>query len=84
MQAMDELENMNLNSLNNKNKITSHNMKLVSVNIRSLRNSFEDLIEEPAIVECDVVLVQQTCLKKNECNMRYSNRITSHFNSYGE
>ena len=85
LQAMDELEKMNVRSQNNKNIITSCNMKLVSVDIRTMRKHFEDLVEEPAILECDVILVQQTCLKKDECNMRYSiGNFTSHFNSYGE
>ena len=45
LQAMDELEKLNVRSQNNKNIITSCNMKLVSVDIRTMRKHFEDLVE---------------------------------------
>ena len=74
-QAMAELENMNSNALNSNHSNTYLDLKIVSVNIRSLRKHIVDLIKEPHIMESDVILVQQTCLKKNECTNTYDLEI---------
>ena len=63
--AINELENMNKNAINSNQELKSYDMKIVSLNIRSLKKHMIDLIKEPAIVRADVILVQQTCLKSN-------------------
>ena len=66
-QALAELEKMNSNALNSKQNSTDSDLKLVSINIRSLRKHMVDLISKPHIMQSEVILVQQTCLKKDEC-----------------
>ena len=58
--------------------------KIISINIRSLRSHFEDLANEPQIENCDVLLVQQTCLESLEPTERFQlPNYHSHFNSQG-
>jgi exonuclease III len=84
-QAMAELERINLNAFN-RNPSSNHlDLKIVSVNIRSLRKHMVDLIKEPQILQSDVILVQQTCLGKNECTNAYQlENYLTHFNSFGD
>ena len=53
---------MNEIALNRKTVKKVFDDKIISINIRSLRSHFEDLINEPHLENCDVALVQQTCL----------------------
>ena len=42
-------------------------------------------MKEPKIMQSDVILVQQTCLKKNECTKTYQlENYLTHFNSFGD
>ena len=83
--AMEELQKMNQNVLSSNSSKPSCSMKLVSVNIRSLNKHIEDLIQEPSFLNCDVILVQQTCLKQTEETEKYQiHKYDSHYNSYGD
>ena len=83
--AMDELDNMNAKVNYSKIDTVLLDLNLVSLNIRSLRKHFVDLIKEPEVVNCDVILVQQTCLEENANVINYSmNEYNCHFNSFGE
>ena len=76
---------MNLNALNTNDCSTYLGQKIVSMNIRSLRKHMVDLIKEPNIMESDVILVQQTCLKKDESTITYHlENYEVHFNSFGD
>ena len=44
-----------------------------------------DLISEPQIMQSEVILVQQTCLKKDECINAYKlENYSNNFNSFGD
>ena len=76
---------MNSNALNRKHSSTDIDLKLVSINIRSLRKHMVDLISEPQIMQSEVILVQQTCLKKDECINAYGlEHYLNHFNTFGD
>ena len=82
--AMDELHRMNLNAINSYRQSKSIEIRLMSINIRSLRKHFIDLLKEPEMENCDVILVQQTCLQKKENTLIYQNAdYNCHFNSFG-
>ena len=66
--AMEELENMHTKVINSLKIPELFDLYLVSLNIRSLRKHFVDLVSEPELFNCDVILVQQTCLMLNENN----------------
>ena len=75
---------MNDISLNRKTIMETYDDKIISINIRSLTSHFEDLANEPQIDNCDVLLVQQTCLEKLETTERFQlANYSSHFNSQG-
>ena len=73
---------MNEIALNKKNIMEACDDRIISINIRSLRSHFEDLINEAQIANCDVLLVQQTCLEISETTGRFKlANYSSHFNS---
>ena len=75
---------MNEIALNNKNIMEACDDRIISINIRSLRSHFEDLRNEAQIANCDVLLVQQTCLEISETTGRFKlANYSSHFNSRG-
>ena len=83
-QALEELKRMNEIALNKKNIMEACDDRIISINIRSLRSHFEDLINEAQIANCDVLLVQQTCLEISETTGRFKlANYSSHFNSRG-
>ena len=44
-----------------------------------------DLVSEPQIMHSEVILVQQTCFKKDECINAYKlENYLNHFNSFGD
>ena len=44
-----------------------------------------DLISKPQIMQSEVILVQQTCLKKDECIIAYKlENYLNKFNSFGD
>ena len=58
--------------------------KIISINIRSSKSHFEDLKNEPQLENCDVVLVQQTCLGIQEMTDTFKlAKYSSHFNNQG-
>ena len=71
-QAIAELENMRRRTYVSAKTHTENRLKLVSLNIRSIRSHFADLFSEPQIRGSDLVLLQQTCLEKNENTNGYS------------
>ena len=54
-----------------KKHVNHGDVKLVSVNIRSLSKHYTDFLNEPKVQDSDVLLVQQTCLKADEDTARY-------------
>ena len=83
--AINELEKMNKKAINSNKDLKLYDLKMVSLNIRSLKKHMIDLIKEPAIVRAEVILVQQTCLKSSESVEEYQMEMyNSHFNSAGE
>ena len=78
-EALKELNEMHLKALNN--KCTSN--VLVSLNIRSLPNNYENLITTPNILACDVICLQETWM--NDClHERFEiNGFQKHFTSVG-
>ena len=76
---------MKLKALKRKHINNNFILKIISLNIRSLKKHMVDLISEPQIQNSDVVLVQQTCLKKDEpTNIYELTNYNSYFNSYGD
>ena len=83
--ALAEYEQMKLKALKRKHINNNFILKITSLNIRSLKKHMVDLISEPQIQNSDVVLVQQTCLKKDEpTNVYELTNYNSYFNSYGD
>ena len=80
--ALEELER--LNSCRGDAQVLSHNLSLMSINIRSLQKHFLDLIKEPSFEKQDLILVQQTCLRRDDDLSRF--QVESHcvhFNNIG-
>ena len=74
------------NQMNSKEKMTKESsvFNYSSLNIRSLKKHFVDLLTEPGILESDLILVQQTCLKPmDNLTMYQIQHFQSHFNSHG-
>ena len=85
VKALAEYEQMKLKALKRKHINNNFILKIISLNIRSLKKHMVDLISEPQIQNSDVVLVQQTCLKKDEpTNIYELTNYNSYFNSYGD
>ena len=84
-QALEELKRMNEIALNKKNIMEACDDRIISINIRSLRSHFDGLINEAQIANCDVLLVQQTCLEISETTGRFklANYRSHYFNSRG-
>ena len=75
---------MNRNALNRFTGIEKSHHKIISINIRSLRSHFKDLISEPKIQNSDVILIQQTCLAIDEDTKKFEiGNYGNHFNSVG-
>ena len=75
---------MNEIALNRKTVKKVFDDKIISINIRSLKSHFEDLKNEPGLEDCDVVLVQQTCLRIQEMTDTFKlANYSSHFNNQG-
>ena len=79
--AMQQFKQMNIKA---EKAIDKSTFKYSSINIRSLRKHYIDLVEEPKIQENTLILVQQTCLKMTEeTSMFEIENFKSHFNSCG-
>ena len=75
---------MNEIALNRKTVKKLFDDKIISINIRSSKSHFEDLKNEPQLENCDVVLVQQTCLGIQEMTDTFKlAKYSSHFNNQG-
>ena len=83
-QALTELERMNKDALNKSEDNHNYDDKIISVNIRSLRAHYEDLLSEQQLKSCDAILIQQTCLEATEPTTKYQlENFASEFNSVG-
>ena len=60
---MAELDIMNLNTLNSNQSSSYFDLKLVSVNIRSLRKHMVYRIKEPHIMQSDVIISSANMLE---------------------
>ena len=82
--AMEELDKMNKKALNRRQPEVQVDIKIISINIRSLRKHFQDLVNDPETNNSDIIAIQQTCLLKDECTDIFKvNGYTPHFNSVG-
>ena len=84
--AIQELEKMNEKIKGNVyTNMKESVLSVATMNIRTIRKHFNDLVGEPNITENDVICLQQTCLLRNENNQSYNiENFFSHFNSFGE
>ena len=83
--AMDELERMNKEAGTDcDNEVEAANLRIMSLNIRSLPKHFDDLIKEPGFEDQDIILVQQTCLQPNNVGDQFEvETYQKHFTSRG-
>ena len=57
-------------------------VKILGCNIRSLPAHHQDFLLEPMITDADVILLQQTCLTKNDSERQFViDGLANHFNS---
>ena len=79
--AQNEVHNMNNRALNMKPH-GQYDLEIVSLNIRSLRKHFVDLLNDPIIRKVDVICLQETWLEENENTSLYQiPGFNSHFNN---
>ena len=81
-QALKEVERMESVCVNNK----AHHPLLSSINVRSLRLHFPDMISSPNIKVSDVICVQETWIQpgKHVTDDLQMDGFTAHFNSIGK
>ena len=80
--ALDELTNMLEKQFKpcNGKSLLPNELKIFGCNIRSLPAHQKDIILEPCISEADVILLQQTCLSKNDMENEFViNGFENHF-----
>lgn len=82
--AVKELERLNDAGTDCDNEVEAANLRIMSLNIRSLPKHFVDLIKEPGFEDQDIILVQQTCLQPNNVGDQFEvENYQKHFTSRG-
>ena len=87
--AKSELLSMNERSLNtnptNWNKHGTDSLKIASLNIRGLKGNLEDLRSDVRIKKADIIHLQETSIKDDECqHLSLSNNYSNHFLNVGQ
>ena len=88
IRAKSELQSMNERSLQenatNWNKKDTDSLKLASLNIRGLKGHIEDLRCDQRMQQADIIHLQETSTKEDECSNLCLNNFRSHFINIGQ